>query len=156
MGYPPQGAGFPPGDISAAVWTYVTRRLTNLDDVRAARIDNVDVAVSTVGKVTEEASGSILTDGTEQNVLNVTGLRQYLGWIDLTALQSGDAVMVKLYARVEAGGSWIENGRNEYHGVLVKPMVYIWTKAAQHGFRITIQMIAGVNRTHKYNFLRFG
>jgi len=32
--------------LAAAVWAYPTRRLTNLSDVRAALIDNVDVLVS--------------------------------------------------------------------------------------------------------------
>jgi len=37
----------PLGDISAAVWTYLpNRRLTNLADVRAALIDNLDVLLS--------------------------------------------------------------------------------------------------------------
>jgi hypothetical protein len=39
MGFPPQGSGFPPGDISTSVWAYIPRRLTNLADVRAAYID---------------------------------------------------------------------------------------------------------------------
>jgi len=44
--YPPQGGGFPPADIAASVWAYVTRKITNLDDTRAARIDNLDALIS--------------------------------------------------------------------------------------------------------------
>lgn len=39
-------------DIADAVWTRSERRLTNLDDIRASKIDNIDVAVST--RATEE------------------------------------------------------------------------------------------------------
>jgi len=30
MPYPPQGSGFPPGDIASSVWAYITRVLTSL------------------------------------------------------------------------------------------------------------------------------
>jgi hypothetical protein len=35
------------------IWEYVTRKLTNLDDVRAAKIDNLDMLVSRAGKLTQ-------------------------------------------------------------------------------------------------------
>ncbi|GAI84540.1 unnamed protein product, partial [marine sediment metagenome] len=34
-------------EVAASVWAHGTRILTNLDDVRAARVDNLDVLMST-------------------------------------------------------------------------------------------------------------
>lgn len=44
MPYPPQGYGPTAAVTAAEVWAYITRRLTNLDDVRAARIDEITAA----------------------------------------------------------------------------------------------------------------
>ncbi len=56
-------------DIADAVWTRSERKLTNLDDARASKIDNLDVAISS--RATNEGVWEYPTRGLTEAVDNV-------------------------------------------------------------------------------------
>jgi len=213
----------------AVIWTYSTRTLTSLagqpridligadesldahgyTSARAAKLDNLDVAVSTRSTLTagevwgyatrtltgltgqpridllgEDASfeagtgarkslidrlanieafdtpieGSVAMDGTEKVVVldEISGNPQRFleGYIDLTPLDSGDTIVVRQYMKISATGDYVKYAEESYSGAQSLPLLYITTKPARYGIKITIQQTAGTNRTFTYQFFR--
>lgn len=83
---------FPPKSVED-IWSYVTRVLTNLDNTRAAKIDNLDALISSrlagsVFNITEFEQMYVSDES--QVTLNTTGSDQSLGSKNITvALPSG-------------------------------------------------------------------
>ncbi|MEM1532426.1 MAG: hypothetical protein QW599_06245 [Nitrososphaerota archaeon] len=213
----------------AVIWTYSTRTLTSLTgqprvdllgtdqdlasigytSARAAKLDNLDVAVSTRSTLTasevwtyatrtltgltgqpridlmgEDASfeagtgtrkslidrlasieafdapieGSVAMDGTEKAVVldEISGNPQrYLeGYIDLSPMASGDTIVVRQYMKISGTGDYVKYAEESYSGAQSLPLLYITTKPARYGIKITIQQTAGTNRTFTYQFFR--
>ncbi|MEM2587952.1 MAG: hypothetical protein QXV23_06595 [Candidatus Bathyarchaeia archaeon] len=213
----------------AIIWNYSTRTLTSLTgqpridllgsdqnlasigytSARAAKLDNLDVAVSTRSTLTasevwgyatrtltgltgqpridllgEDASfeagtgtrkslidrlanieafdtpieGSVAMDGTEKVVVldEISGNPQrYLeGYVDLTPMASGDTIVIRQYMKISATGDYVKYAEESYSGAQSLPLLYITTKPARYGIKITIQQTAGTNRTFTYQFFR--
>ena len=45
-----------------SIWEYTTRKLTNLDDTRAGKIDNCDKAISSLNDLSTTDINNILTN----------------------------------------------------------------------------------------------
>jgi len=146
MGYPPQGAGFPPGDISAAVWTYVTRRLTNLDDVRAARIDNI-LALKV------EADGTLTANGTQQTIIDKTTTIPFKAQLllDLFNLTVGDSVEVIEWIKVLSGGVLRRCTTTRFTGVQEEPIAVFFNKVLTVEYKVTLQQISGTYRSFPWS-----
>lgn len=139
----------PPGETAKAVWEYSTRVLTNIPDSRAEKIDKI------MG-FSEVASGSLVADGTEQDLISVEGLGQYHGIISLHEMSGSDVVEVALYGRMSAGGAWRRYWLERYSRFQPDPLVHLTLKTLRHGFRVTLRQVSGVMRTFEYAFFKVG
>ena len=128
----------PPAPTKEDIWTYVTRTLT--------------VAMGLVQS--ELAKGTKTADGTEQDLVSVTGRGKYEGWIDLANMQAGDTVVVKEYVRLKSGGSWRLYATATYTDAQTEPAIHPTRKLSEYGWRVTLQQTAGVNRDYDYEFLK--
>jgi len=215
--------------VASAVWGYATRTLTGLTGTprsdllgvdqslatigytsdRAAKLDNLDVAVSTrsshtaadVWAVTtrtltslagqpridllgEDASfeagtgtrkalidrlasmeafdtpieGTLTADGTEQTIVldEISGNPQRFleGYIDLSNMASGDTVVIRYYVSLTSPVDYKKYAEETYSGAQSLPLLYITTKPARYGIKVTLQQTAGTYRTFKYQFFR--
>jgi len=105
----------------------------------------------------EEISSATLTaDGSEQNVLDTSGLGEYEGYVDLTNMTIGDAITIKEYIKLKTGGGWRQYSHNLYSDGQSEPAVHQVRKLSKHGVRISLKQTAGVNRDYDYNFLKVG
>ncbi len=92
-------------------------------------------------------NGSILTDGTEQDLFDETALQHYATWVFLDNLLGGESVQVRVYIQDPADSGAMK----KYIDVLVSdaqsnPSFYIpWTPTEQ--YRVSIQRVSGVAQT---------
>ena len=98
------------------------------------------------------AEGTKTADGTEQDLVNVSGMGKYEGYVDLTNMQAGDTVVVKEYLRMKKDGPWINYATTTYNGAQTEPAIHAVRKLSEHGFRVSLQQTAGVNRDYDYWF----
>lgn len=111
---------------------------------RAAKIDKVQDFL-------EEANGTLVADGTEQTVKEILATVNKLhAFIDFTAMQAGDTVVARQYMKIKAAGAFIKYAEETYTGVQSLPMLYIQTKPAKDGIRVTLQQTAGTNRSYDW------
>jgi len=157
---------------AADVWAVTTRTLTSLagqpridllgEDAsfeagtgtrktlidRLASMDAFDIPIE----------GSITADGTEQTVIldEVTGNppRFLDGFIDLSNMAAGDTVVIRQYISIVTPPDYKKYAEETYTDAQTLPLLYITTKTARYGIKITLQQTAGTYRTFKYQFFR--
>ena len=111
-----------------------------------------------IGKVTAirlkpYKSGTLKANGTEQTVVEYSGLGKIIGYIDLQNMQAGDTVVIRMYVKLKSDGNYKKYDEGTYTGVQSKPVIYIRPKESHYGVKVTLQQTAGVMREFDYNFL---
>lgn len=154
------------------VWTVPTRAITDkagfglasqvfpfTNPAAAVDLPNVQQALSPTGtgreaKVekiqdfTEEGSGTLTADGLEQTIKEIlTTVNKLHCFIDLTNMASGDTVIVRQYMTIKSAGSPIKYAEETYTDAQSLPMLYVITKPARYGIKITLQQTVGTYRT---------
>jgi hypothetical protein len=161
----------------SAVWTYPTRTLTgftgqpridllgqdaNIQDIgytstRASKLDNLD-RLPSMEAFDTPIEGTVTMDGTEVTVVQdeITGnpIRHLEGWIDLSPMQSGDSVTIRLYVKTTPTGSYVKYAEETYTDTQSLPALHLVTLPARYGIKITMQQTAGTYRTFSYQFFR--
>lgn len=91
--------------------------------------------------------GSVVTDGTEQDLFDETALQHYATWIYLKNIGSGDSVQIRVFIQDPADSAAME----KYIDVLVSdaqsnPAFYIpWVPTEQ--YRVSVQRVGGSDTT---------
>jgi len=98
--------------------------------------------------------GGVVADGTEQLVVEVPGIVSLEGYIDLSAMASGDTVVIKRYVRIEDGGEYRLHASETYIGVQEEPLVRFPPMVSYYGMKITLQQTGGVYRRFPYQFFK--
>lgn len=126
----------------------------NVDAAITSRPSGVDYTTARAGKMDkiqdfiEEATGSLLMDGTEQTVKEIlTTINKLHCFVDLTPMLAGDTVVVRQYMKIASAGVFVQYAEETYNDVQTLPLLYVVTKPANYGIRITIQQTGGTNRT---------
>jgi len=149
MSFPEKTAA---GGASAAdVWGYATRKLTNLSDVRAARIDAAPAFIT-------PTESSVAMDGTEKTLYEVTDVKssEVEAWVDLTPMAGGDTIVVRYYRKVKTGGAYVKYAEETYSDAQSTPLACVLAHKIYRDTKVTAQQTAGVNRTLDIQVLRAG
>jgi len=104
----------------------------------------------------EKLVGTIVADGTEQTLNDVTGLMHLSGYVDMQNMTTGDVVVLRQYMRAKSGGEYKKYEEITYRDAQPNPMVYITTKVAEHGIKVTLQQTAGSFKSFDFNFIQEG
>ena len=127
---------------------------TQLDVNMSSRADGAEFTTARAAKMdkiqdfVEEAFGSLLMDGTEQTVREIlTTINKLHYFVDLTPMLAGDTVVVRQYMQILTAGSFIKYAEETYSEAQSLPLLYVVTKPARYGIRITLQQTLGTNRT---------
>lgn len=96
---------------------------------------------------TQVDSGSTLTDGTEQTLSSPLLNRSYVLWLDLNALQLGDAVRVRAKRKVLVSGTIRKCAEQVFSGVQDPPVTCLVPVSFPFGGEFSIQRTAGTDRT---------
>jgi len=99
------------------------------------------------------ASNVITADGTEQTLIEVTGLARYYGTIGLEEMEDGDAVVIKIYLKTIETADWKRYWTQAYAGKQEDPLVELFRVVCE-GFRVTLQQVKGVYRSFEYAFYK--
>lgn len=162
----------PPGLTAKQVWEYTARELTRIRGIPrtdlmgedadfeagvGARKSRIDATISSrLDGLSEVGSGSIVADGTEQELVSDVGFGIYFGLVSLHQMGGADIVEISLYGRTSAGGSWRRYQKMPYTRAQADPLVHFLMKVMRHGFRVTLRQVKGTMRTFDYAFYRLG
>jgi len=166
---------YPPGKgLDPAVWTDTrAAKLDNLDATvtsrasasdytaaRAAKIDRLDNIEANEAPV-EGTATFATTDTYPKTVVIVdtsgsTKLHRIDGYIDLTALASGESLTIRESMVIKSGGSAVKYAEVAYSGVQAVPLLHITTKPARYGLKIELVMSAApaANRAFDYQLFK--
>jgi hypothetical protein len=103
-------------------------------------------------------SGTKTADGSEQTIRDETSAegKVYDASIDLGLMASGDAVEIRLYAKLLTGGTLRRVYYRKYYdsqdseGVLKSPIVYIPAITVVKEWKLTLKQTAGTNRNYDW------
>jgi len=104
----------------------------------------------------DSARGTLTATALEQTVLQAVfspaSGSMYGGWIDGTAMQAGDTVVLRQYARVEDGGDWVLTYTADTYTGVQTVVFAIPETYTRYGVRITLQQTVGVGRQFPWEF----
>jgi hypothetical protein len=107
------------------------------------------------GRLELLASGTLLTDGLEQIVIEYTSVWPFRMWgaLDLVNMQAGDTLRVREY--IYSNGTWglHSDSAAVITGVAALPKMQIGPTTVM-GYRLTIQRTAGVDRNYPYEMFK--
>lgn len=119
-------------------------------------IQEVVDAISTLS----ETGGTLLADGTEQNVVIVDAPASVFYprkvMIDLTNMAGVDNTVVKSYYRIKAGGAYVLKDSVTYTGPQDPDLINVELEPNRHGFKVTLQQTAGVMRNYDWEYFYEG
>ena len=98
--------------------------------------------------------GTITADGTEQTLIEVTTTYNVDGFIDLSQMEAGDKVIIRLYGRIKSGGDYRLYEEAEFSGVQAKPLVYVHRRPTRYGWKVTLQQTEGTYKSFDYQFAK--
>ena len=136
----------PAGEYNTELDVPVSSRaaIADYSAARAAKIDKVQ-------DLLEEAVGTLSATGAEDTIKEITATVNKLHcFVDLTAMQAGDTIVVRQYMKIKAAGTFIKYADETYSDVQALPMLYVVTKPAKDGIRITLEQTAGTNRDYDW------
>lgn len=97
---------------------------------------------------------TLTADGTEQTVIEVEGLINLEGYIDLNQMQNGDTVTLRRYIKITSNGDYKLHGEETYVGVQAQPLIRFPPLASYYGIKITLQQTSGTFKTFQYQFFK--
>lgn len=103
-------------------------------------------------KLEPVAMGKITASGSEQTLVMDEILSKLSGFIDLSAMQVGDQVILKQYTYINGGYKLYAN--ETYNNVQPQPSVCVTPKTSNSKMKITLQQTVGTNREFSYEFNR--
>lgn len=114
--------------------------------------ERLGAAVAVVREVIAE--GTLTADGTEQTIAEYTGLAVVHGYIDLSAMEAGDEVVIRSYVRFKPEGAYRKYAEDTYSGPQDKPALYMLPRLTVYGIKVTLQQTAGAYKSFDYMFVR--
>lgn len=99
-------------------------------------------------------SGNLTANGTEQTLLEFEGIGKIVGYVDLSALQLGDTIIIRQYMKIVDGGSYKKYAEQPVVGVQPESLLYITPKETDVAILITLQQTTGVFKRFPHNFMK--
>ena len=97
----------------------------------------------------EKSGGTVLTDGTEQTLIDTADAGTYQFVLDYDALQAGDVVEIRTYTKARSGGTSRQIGPTlSFGGIEYGSRLYVSPAIlAPFQYKVTIDRVAGTDRT---------
>jgi hypothetical protein len=99
------------------------------------------------------AKGTLVADGSEQVVMEITGSARVSGYISLANMEAGDTVVIRQHIKL-LNGEYKRYASETYTGVQENPIVYITPKELASGMKVTLQQTSGTYKTFGYTFVK--
>jgi len=92
-------------------------------------------------------------DGTEQTLLEFEGEALVSGFVDLSEMQNGDAVIIRQYVKLWKKAEYQRYAKEEYIGIQNDPMVYLTPKRVDYAIKVTLEQTVGFFRNFDNTFI---
>jgi hypothetical protein len=99
------------------------------------------------------AKGTLVADGSEQVVMEISEAARVSGYISLANMEVGDTVVIRQYVKL-LNGEYRRYAAEAYTGVQENPIVYITPKELASAIKLTLQQTSGTYKTFKYLFIK--
>lgn len=108
-----------------------------------------------------ETGGTLMADGTEQNLVIVdTPLGTFSPLkikVDMSAMDWGDSTTIKWYERLADGGGYVEKDEKDFNGpqniLPDSPVKNVELEPNRFGIQVTLQQTAGTLRAYPWEYL---
>lgn len=101
------------------------------------------------------SKGTIVASDEEQLILDYTGdISVIQGYIDLSKMDIGDTIEVKLYVKIKPDGDYKLYKTETYIAPLSEELLYVLPRLSGYGLRVTIRQIAGSFKSFDYLFAK--
>jgi len=146
---------FPGGNVDGAISTRAPANEydTELDAAVSSRAAIADYSAARAAKMDkiqdflEEALGTLTATGAEDTIKEIlTTINKLHCFIDLTNMQAGDTIIIRQYMKIKAAGSYILYAEETFSDAQTLPMLYVVTKPARYGIKITLEQTVGTYR----------
>ena len=98
------------------------------------------------------AEGTLVADGTEQTVSEISEATKFMGYVSLSNMQAGDQVIIRQYARLN--GVYERYADETCNDAPPNPIIYVTPKEVTSGLRVTLQQTGGIFRQFQYKFIK--
>ena len=98
---------------------------------------------------------TVSVEGTLQVIHEDINNKVHEGSIDLTPLVGTDSLLIRLETKIKSGGAYVKTGADR---TLTAPisdqdkMMNFLPRSVKYGFRVSVQQLAGTNRTLDFIF----
>jgi hypothetical protein len=99
------------------------------------------------------AKGTLVANGSEQVVVEVSGPARVSGYISLANMEEGDTVIIRQYVKL-LDGEYKRYASEPYTGVQENPIIYITPKELASAIKVTLQQTSGTYKTFDYLFIK--
>jgi len=144
--------------IMAAVGELLLWKQRGLDEIMLisiAKLFNLDVTMWIPTLIERIGEGDVVASITETIVIDYVGpLAMISGWLDLSNMEDGDEVIIRLYVKTEEAGEYKLYSSDTFTGKQEAPALYLTPKLSAYGYRVTIQQTAGTPKAFHYFFAR--
>jgi hypothetical protein len=100
------------------------------------------------------AQGTVKADGTEQVLVEYVGLATVSGYIDLSAMEEGDEVVVRVYTKIKPDGEWKLYDEGRFYGKQTYPALHILPRVTGYAYKVTLQQVSGAYKSFDYLFVK--
>ncbi len=114
---------------------------------------HVSNAINNTIPLYERTDGTLTADGTEQIIYEVTPTVTLVpDSITMSAanLVGGDAITLRMYAKLKSGGSYELIDSQVYSGAKTIPAINITGQPNRYGWKVTLEQTAGTNRDYDW------
>jgi len=130
-------------------------KISSIEDI----LKNIAVEVGVPSMLEIIARGTVVTDGSEQVILEYVGnISMIQGWIDLSNLEFGigesDTVIIREYVKINPDGDYVLHASSTYSGAQEDPALYIMPRLSGYALKITIQQVSGTLKSFDYLFTK--
>lgn len=103
---------------------------------------------------TVDSSGTVTADGTEQTLATSTTNATFQPKFDLSNMQNGDAVELRIYTKVLSTSGLVQCWKGTYANVQINVDTIGPMLASDQSYKITLKQILGTARNFDWSLLR--
>ena len=111
------------------------------------------IVIANPNKPRRFSQGNLDADGSEQILVEYTGVGKLYGTVDLHEMQIGDKVVLRQYIKLLPNSDFQKYAEESYSGTQENPVVYFLEKATDVAIKITLQQTEGIFRSSEHNFM---
>jgi len=100
------------------------------------------------------AQGTVTADGSEQVLVEYSGLATVSGYVDLSSMDEGDGVVIRVYTKIRPDGEWKLYDEGRFYGKQAYPALHILPRVTGYAYKVTLQQTSGTYKSFDYLFVK--